>query len=305
LFDQALELDPDYALAYSGLADAHALLAGPYGGEPPRKGMEAALRAVHAALVRAPDLAEAHCSLGCVHCFYAWDFDQAADAFRKSLSLAEGYATAHQWFAMNLLMLERFEEASAALDRARALDPRSAATAACSGLIAYCQGQNELAIEHYDRILAEEPEFALAHFFRGEALVEMGSFDEATEALSQARLLTNGTVEVLSSLAAAYSRASDTERCNEICGILEARKGYVSSYRRAQVALARGQQRVALDHLRQALKERCADMVWLRARPTFHSLRGDHDFEQICRQVFEQPSQVLTLADPSIRLPIL
>ena len=123
-FQRAIDLDPNYALAYAGLADCYVLLSD-YGGLPPKDAFPRAKAAGLKALEIDDKLAEAYPSLAWVRCFYDWDFPGAEGDFKRAIELNPNYATAHHWYGWYLALMGRFEEAIAQVKKAQELDPLS------------------------------------------------------------------------------------------------------------------------------------------------------------------------------------
>jgi adenylate cyclase len=138
-FQSALAADPDYSLAYAGLADAYAALA-QYAARPPADVMPLARDAALHALALDPSLAEAHASLGMTRFWYDWDWAAADAAYRRALDLNPSYATAAHWRALLLASLGRHDEARAAIEQAVALDPVSPLIRTGRGLVRFYAG---------------------------------------------------------------------------------------------------------------------------------------------------------------------
>ena len=184
-FQQAIEKDPNYALAYSGLADTYALLAA-YTNEPPRELMPKAKEAALKALALDDKLAEAHASLGQIAEYYDYDFATAEREYRRALELNPNYATAHQWLAEHLSGMKRFDEAIAEIRRALELDPLSAIINRVYADILVDARRFDEAIEQYQKTIELDPNFSTAHFFLGRAYEGKGMYDQAVEAYTKA-----------------------------------------------------------------------------------------------------------------------
>src|SRR5205085_2189901 len=131
-FSQAIERDPTYALAYSGLADTYALMSD-YSILPPNEAMPKARAAAERALALDPQLAEAHTSLAFVRMAYDWKWDEAGQEFQRAIELNPNYATAHQWYASYLVQVGRFGEALSEIRHAQELDPLASIISANAG----------------------------------------------------------------------------------------------------------------------------------------------------------------------------
>lgn len=160
-FQQAIEIDPDYALAYAGLADAYSIMAN-WGFLPEGEGYSQAREAALKALELDNKLGEAHASLGLIKWAYEHKVREAEREFRRAIELNPNYPTAHHWYAMFLQGLGRHEEALAEVRRALDLDPLSPVINHALGKILLLTGQFEAAREQYQRTVELAPGFAQA-----------------------------------------------------------------------------------------------------------------------------------------------
>jgi len=165
-FQQAIEKDPLYALAYVGMADCYILL-GHFGWLPPKEAYPRARTAAEKALEIDDKLAEAHTSMGWIRTFYDWDWVGAEEEFKRALNLNPNYATGYEWYAVSLAPMERLDEASILLKRALELDPLSLMISTVVGLGLYWARQYDEALDQYRRTLEMDPNFSLAYLFQG------------------------------------------------------------------------------------------------------------------------------------------
>jgi tetratricopeptide (TPR) repeat protein len=179
-FQQAIEKDQNYALAYTGLADAYALLAA-YTTEPARDVMPKAKEAALKALALDDKLAEAHASLGQITSYYDYDFVTAEREYRRAIDLNPNYAPAHQWFAEHLAAMRRNDEALAEIRRALELDPMSVIMNRIYADVLADGRQFDQAIEQYQKTIQLDPNFPTAHYFLARAYEAKGSYDEAVK----------------------------------------------------------------------------------------------------------------------------
>jgi TolB-like protein/Tfp pilus assembly protein PilF len=177
-FQQAIEKDPNYALAYSGLADTYALFT-TYSDEPPRQLMPKAKEAALKSLALDDNLAEGHASLGQIAAYYDYDFATVEREYRRAIELNPNYASAHQWFAEHLSATKRFDEALAEIRRALELDPLSVIVNRTYGDVLLEARRYNEAIEQYQRTLELDPNFATAHLFLGRAYEVRQMYDQA------------------------------------------------------------------------------------------------------------------------------
>ena len=282
-FQRALEVDPNFALASAGLADAWVLL-GVYGVEAPEQAMRRAREAADRALASDPTVAEALAARACVRACYDWDWNAAEREFRHAGRVAPMYGTAHQWFAMHCLTPQaRFEEALEQLGLAYEIDPLSPAVRASRGVVHYFAGQSSKAATEYRGVLETHPEFALARYFHGQALEALGRMDEAVAELEEAARLTSGSPEVVAALGHALARGGDRDRAlAQLEGLLaRAEHAYVSPVLTAQIHIGLGDSRGALADLARARTSKAADLIWLAVRPVFAPLHGDPEFRSL------------------------
>ena len=190
-FQQAIEKDPNYALAYSGLADTYALITA-YTNEPAREVMPKAKEAALKALALDDKLAEAHASLGQITAYYDYDFVTAEREYRRAIELNPNYASAHQWLAEHLAAMRRNDEALAEIRRALELDPMSVIMNRIYADILVDGRKLDEAIQQYKRTLELDPNFPTAHYFLGRAYEAKGLYDEAVNEYSVSSQL--GTV---------------------------------------------------------------------------------------------------------------
>jgi serine/threonine protein kinase/tetratricopeptide (TPR) repeat protein len=178
LFQEAIDKDPNYALAYSGLADTYALLTA-YGNDPPSEVMPKSKAAALKALELDENLAEAHASLGQIMVYYSYDFQLANKEYRRAIELNPNYATAHQWLAENLSVMKQFDEAIVEIKRALELDPFSSIMNRIYADVLVDARRYDEAIVQYKKTLDLDPNFAGIRYFLGRAYEAKGMYKEA------------------------------------------------------------------------------------------------------------------------------
>jgi len=286
-FARALELDPGFALAEAGRADSYVTL-GMYGMGAPDDVMPLARDSATRALSLDPRMAEARTTLATVKALYDWDWKGAEQEFRRAIEAQPSYPLAHQWLASNLLTpLGRFEEARAANQRARELDPLSEAIATTFGVIFLYSADYGSAVRCLSDVLDVHDRFGMAAFFRGQAEVALGLLDDAVESLRLAAQLTDSSSEVLATLAHAYAAGGRSTEARELLASLEAQfaEGYGSPVLKVQIHIGLGEHERALDLLEEAADVRAADLAWLCVRPIYAPLRTDPRFDAILKTV--------------------
>ena len=182
-FQEAIAKDPNYALAFTGLADTYALIA-VYTNAPAREVMPKAKEAALKALALDDNLAEAHASLGQITEYYDYDFVTAEREFRRAIELNPNYASAHQWLAEHLCAVKRYDEAMVEIHRALELDPMSVIINRTLGDVFTDRRQFDEAIQQYRKTLELDPNFPSAHFFLARAYEAKGNYDEAVKEYS-------------------------------------------------------------------------------------------------------------------------
>jgi serine/threonine protein kinase/tetratricopeptide (TPR) repeat protein len=287
LLDEAISLDTKYAPAHAAQSSALVTLA-IYGQRAPVDVMPKARAAADRALELSPSLAEALTARACVRAMYEWDWGNAEGDFERALLSDPNSSTAHQWYAMNLLVpLGRFNEARGHIKRARAADPISPVVSLGWGLIHYFERDFERAVAAYRELLERTPDFGIAHFFLGQALLEAHRPDEAFSHLQLATAQAGAAPETMAMVGVAHATAGRvTEARASLAALMERSKtSYVSPVLLAQLHSALGDPAATLDALEKARDARATDLVWIGVRPAFDAVRIDPRFEAIVRQI--------------------
>jgi TolB-like protein/Tfp pilus assembly protein PilF len=287
-FRQAIDKDPNYALAYAGLADSYAILSA-FGAGSPEESLPAAEAAAKKALDLDDTLAEAHTSLALVLLGYDLDFDGSIREFQRAIELNPNYATAHHWFGIGPLMRSgRFDDAIAECKRAVELDPLSLINNADLGHTYRSARRYDEAIEQLRKTLEMDPGFYYAHSALGRALESKGALDAAIQEYQKARTL-NDDPGLLSLLGHAYaSSGNKTEALKLLDQMKElSKQRYVSAYSFALVYLGLGDKEEALRWLDKSYQDReGSDIALIKINPFFDPLRGDPRFEELVTKVF-------------------
>jgi DNA-binding winged helix-turn-helix (wHTH) protein/TolB-like protein/Tfp pilus assembly protein PilF len=285
-FNRAVELDPNYALAYAGLADSQILLA-VWGTEPPASSMEQAKHAALKALSADPNIAEAHTSLAFLKWVYDWDFAGAEADFNRAIELNPNYATAHHWHAYYLVSMGRGDEAILAIRRAQELEgPLSLGIMTDIGEI-YCWAQHyDEAIEHLREVIRVEPNYAVAPYELGVAYLKNDRATDAIAELERARSL-ESEPRVTSALAYAYGVSGQTEKARDLIAQLETEstRHYVSPFSLAISHAGLGEDEVVIDLLEKARLERSDAMAILKVHPLLLHLHSNPRFMTLAKEV--------------------
>jgi len=286
-YDEAIALEPANALAWSGLADAWAIL-----GETKAIAPADAFPRSKAAALRALELdaqePEAHVSLGLVRWFWEWDWAGAESEFRRAIELAPGYAMAHTWYGYLLSGLGRPEEALGEMRLALELDPLSLITLSVGGAAHFYAKRYEEAVALHRRILDIDPEFMPARGDLARALEYSGRTTEAMEQYERAIQLAGASMQGVSAgLANALVVAGRTDEARAMLAELSRRRTerYVSAWALASIHAGLGEKEEALHWLDRAFEERDSSLVWLKVHPRFDALRGEPRFEALLERM--------------------
>ena len=210
-FQRAIRLDPDYSLAFAGLADSYNLL-GSYGEMPMREAYEKAKAAAQQAVDLDDQIAEAHTSLGAITASYDWDWAKAERHFLRAIDLKPRYATAHEWYSEYLSWMGQHDKAIREAQQALDLDPVSLRANSHVGLALYRARRYKAAIERFRETLHLDQDFADAHVMLGVTLVQTAMYGEAIAEFQRARVLTGNSPEILGLLGYGYGMAGMKER---------------------------------------------------------------------------------------------
>jgi tetratricopeptide (TPR) repeat protein len=277
-FTRAIEKDPDYALAYAGLANAYIALGGNSGGgHYPKETLPEAKAAATKASELDPSLGEAHFSLAQTMKLYDWNWYEAENEYRLALELNPNYADAHLEYGRFLQDLGRNDEATAQMNYAIELDPFNFKTMEVVGYVTYASGQYDLAIEQFSRL---GDDFGLGWAYR-----EKKMYPEAIAALERS-LSRSGRHELpLASLAGVYglARGEALELIDELKA--RARRRYVPGSLFAQAYTGLGEKDEAIAWLERAYEEHDQGMVDIKAYPGLDSLRSDPRFQAVLRRM--------------------
>lgn len=265
-FETAVEIAPDYSLAWEGLADAYAVL-GFYDYLAPEESFPKAREAARRALELTPNSASAWASLGYVALYYDWNLDWGEAAFRRSISLDPRYSKARQWYANLLTAAGRFDEAEREMLRAQELDPLSLIANAALGWIYYKAGKYEDAIRQLDFSLDLNSNFELAYLWKGWALEAMEQYDEALKMLEEALVRSGNSKIVIASLARLHGLCGQKELAESLLSQLEMSETYIPAYEIGKAYLGLNMLEKAAEWLERAIDERSHSIVFLHVDP--------------------------------------
>jgi TolB-like protein/Flp pilus assembly protein TadD len=283
-FGQAIEIDPTYALAYAGLADAYYRLSNVYA--PTREAMPKARAAAMKALEIDNTLSEAHAAMGIIKLFYEWDWLGAEEEFNRAIESNHNNAIAHQRFGLYFNLLGRFDEAKRELELAMLIDPLSPHSYWSLTLTYFLTCQYEKAIEEVEKTLEMERDYKPSLYLLGRVYEQCGQPGRAVEVFKRILALSN-TPMFLAALGHAYALCGKPRKARNVVRDLQeqSKYRYVSAYSQAAIHLALGDKNQAFSCLEKAYEDRCEMMTWLRIDPAFESIRADVRFTNLLRRV--------------------
>jgi DNA-binding NtrC family response regulator/TolB-like protein len=285
-FQQAIDKDPRYALAYAGLADAHLLFAF-FGLRRAKEVMPLAKEAALRAVELDGALAEAQLALASIRKVYDWDWAAAEQGYKRALELSPNYAAAHHSYADHLAATGRTQDGMREIMRAQELDTLSLVYSMEIAWNWFMAREYERALEQSFKTLDMEPLFSPARHTLGLAYEQMGKYEEAIAAFQSALAGSGGNAVPLAALAHVYATAG--RRNDAIKKLDELRQldsqGYVPPYWIALVHAGLGDKDAALEQLERAYEDRDVWLVWLKREPRFDVLRSDPRLEPLLRRV--------------------
>jgi TolB-like protein/Tfp pilus assembly protein PilF len=285
---QAIEKDPNYALAYAGLASAYSLLGQvPYDDMPPIEAKPKAREAAEHALQLDPQLGEAHAVLANVSFGYDWDFDAAEREFQRALALGQNDPTAHQWHSHYCEVRNRLQQALEENSRTLALDPVSPLFNTTRAEIYYNARQFDTAIAQARRTIEQYPTYPLAYIWLGSAYREKKMYKDALEQFSQASKLSGNHPAITALYGHALALSGDTAGARRALADLRllAKSRYVSALYFASVYTGLGEKSTALDWLDKAYRERNDRLIYLNVDPMADPLRSEPRFRDLMKRL--------------------
>ena len=289
-FQQAIDRDPTFALAYSGLADTYALLGGPEAGGDmsPNEALPKAKAAALKAVELDDTLAEPHVSLGHVAYFYDRDWAAAEREFKKAIELNPNYPTAHHWYAVFLSANpNRKKETLAEIKRALELEPMSLPINAWYGRILSWTGQLDQAIDELRRTEELDPDFLLTRYRLGTAYAEKGRYDEAIAEFNEVLRRSNDNPAGTTGLGLVYAMSGKREQALKTIDQLRelSKKRYVSPSQVAMIYTALGDKDKAFEYLEEGNKAHDLLIIRLKVDPRLEKLRSDPRFDDLVKRV--------------------
>jgi tetratricopeptide (TPR) repeat protein len=283
-FQQSARTDPNYALAYAGIADVYVLLP-LFGGADPSDAYPKAKEAANKAIALDPNLAEPHAALGLIASLFDFDFALSMREFEKSIALNPNYATAHHWFGDSVLQcIGDFKRAVAEMKRALDLDPLSVVFNVDLGVAYYFDGRYQEGIAQTGKALDLDPNAYYAYYNLGELLEESGDLNGAI-AQYQKSIALDDDPYPLALLGHAQALAENRAAAQKILQQLAASPRYVADYSVGLVYLGLGDKNQAMDWFEKSFAKRQPDLNTIRFDPLLRPLHDDPRFEQLAEKI--------------------
>ncbi len=286
-FQQAIDKDPSYALAWAGLADCYALYSF-YGARSPEEAFPKAKEAAAKALEIDDALAEAHASLAWIKTTYDWDWPGAEREFKRTIELNPNYATVHMWYAGGYLSaMGRLDEALAVIKRAEEMEPLSPIISSTVGVQLYDARQYDQAIEQLRRVIDTDANFPQAHLYLGWAYEQKGMFEEAIAEFEKGSKLSGGDPRMVGALGHAYAVSGRKDRAQNVIVDLkqQSRRRYVAPFEIAVIYIGLGDKDLTFEWLEKAYRDHSHWLTWLKVDPRFDSLHGDSRYRDLRRRM--------------------
>ena len=286
-FEEAIDHDPTYALAYTGLADSYSLHID-YRNVPVHEGHQKAKFYARKAIELDDTLAEAHASLAWSLFVYDWDWDGAAREFRRAIELDPRYAPAHQWYAFMLASQGKFDEALLEGHTAQENDPASVSVRRSLGYTYVYARKYEQARYHMDRAIAMNPTAEESYRLQGLILTFQKQFSAAERVLREALALApEGGTYTKVSLGYSLACAGDLSYAAEVAAELEEKRksDYVSPVELAMIYIALGNKKRALEWVENAIEDRRGWVAYLRVHPIVDPLRDEPKFAELVKRM--------------------
>jgi DNA-binding winged helix-turn-helix (wHTH) protein/TolB-like protein/Flp pilus assembly protein TadD len=283
-FKQAIAVDPQYALAYAGLADTYNALGG-LGFFPQKEASPKAREMATKALELDDNLAEAHGSLAAALVDYYWDWPEAEKHLKRAVALNPSYAHAHGLYSACLSNVGRHEEAIAEAERAQTLDPASSTSVGRLGMTYYFAGQYDRASEYFRRALDLDPNDHVAHFDAGLVYQRQGKYEEALTEMRRARAL--GMKDAFSVTGHIYAVSGRKREAHQVLAELDqlSKREYVPAFHRAYIYIGLCDNERAFEWLEKAYKDREWYLWLLKQETGVDPIRSDPRFQDLLRRI--------------------
>jgi TolB-like protein/DNA-binding winged helix-turn-helix (wHTH) protein/Tfp pilus assembly protein PilF len=284
-FNQAIANDPNYAEAYSGMADSYALMGDwEYGVMTPKEALPKARAAATKALALDNTLADAHTSLAFCLNLFDWDWDGAESQYKKAIQLNPNYATAHQWYAWHLIETGRNDEAVDEMRTAGRLDPLSLIISADTADILLVTHRFDDSIKQSRMTMELDPHFAVGRYQLGQALAQKHAFPEAIDELQKAIDFSSGSKAFVAHLAYVYAVSGEKRKAMELLkGLINAEQEFANAAEISLIYVGLGDRDQAMQWLDRAYAERFNPTILFR--PSYDPIRSDPRFHQLLHRI--------------------
>ena len=285
-FQQAVQRDPAYALAYSGLADSYVLL-GWNSYLPPTDAFPKAKRAAMEALRLDPDLGEAHNALAAVLWLHDWQWQEAQTEFELSLALNPAYPTGNHWYSEYEMTMGRHEEAIARMKRGQELDPLSPIFGDAIGRDFYMARRYDDAIEQLLRTVELDPNYPVTYWILGLLYRITGRYELAVTAGEKGVNLSGGSPLMRAALAHTYGISGRAKDALQVLDDLTelAKHKYVAPHFLAEILIGLGENERAIEYLEKSYEEHSHWLIYLHIDPSMDALRNNPRFQDLLRHV--------------------
>jgi eukaryotic-like serine/threonine-protein kinase len=285
-FQQAIQKDPGYALAYAGVADSYVLL-GWNSYLPPKEAFPKGKAAALKALELAPDLGEAHTDLAAVLWLHDWQWPEAQREFQRSLELSPCYPTANHYYAECVMTMGRHAEALTRMKKSLELDPLSLIINVAIGWAYYHARQYDQAVEQLLRTVELDPNYPMTYWILGLLYRKTARYDSAISAGEKGVHLSGGSPLMRAALAQSYAEAGRAKDAQQILDDLTklAQHKYVAPQFFAGIHIGLGEYDRALECLEKSCAEHCHWLLYLHIDPSMDSLRDNPRFQELLRRV--------------------
>jgi len=284
-YKQALEKDPNFALAYTGLSGSYGVLASDY--LPPNESFTKAKDYAAKALSIDSGLAEAHTSMAAVRLYNEWNWAEAEKELKRAQTLNPNDPDAYLLESDLLLALGRVSEAQAAVIRARELDPLSRIFNTVAGADLYAGRQYDESITQLEKTINLDLGFIQTYLYLGQAYEQKRMYQRAIETLQKGMSQTERHPQLLASLGHAYALSGERDKAIKVLDELReiSKQRYVSPYLFAVVYVGLGDKEQTFAWLDKAFQDRAIFLIWLKVEPLFDPLRDDPRFQNLLRRI--------------------
>jgi adenylate cyclase len=285
-FQQAIQIDSSYAVAYSGIADCYTALG--YGSFlAPKDAFPKAKEAATKALQLDSTLAEPHASMGYYKFYYDWDWAAAEQEFRHAIASNPNYELGYDWYGYYLTAMKRYDEAAIIFEKAKELDPLSIPIRTDIGFSLYYSGDYDKAIEKLKSVLQLNSKFGLAHLWLGRTYQQKKMLAETIDEYKNTMLAINNWPVALAAIGHVYGISGDRPAARKILDSLNSlsTKIFVTAYGIALVYDGLGEKDRAFEWLNKAFEERSNWLVWLKTDPRWSTVRSDKRFAELVNKV--------------------